>query len=92
MVTPGGEEPEPQNAKWRGDYIARVLKNPALVGLGQPHKLDEKRMPVAEGAPIEDHYPRIISDKDFEAIRLAAQTIKVLNVDAIFFWDGLKDF
>jgi len=73
--------------QWRGDYIARILKNPALIGACQPHKLNEEGIAVREGAPIEGHYPRIITDKEFEAIRDGLQIRRLLGKGI-----GARDF
>jgi hypothetical protein len=47
---------------WRGSYINKILRNRAVIGEFQPHKLvDGKRQPV--GDPIPDYFPPAI-DKD----------------------------
>ena len=49
------------SAGWRKSYIDKILRNPAVIGEFQPHKMiNGKRTPTGE--PIPDYYPRIISD------------------------------
>jgi DNA invertase Pin-like site-specific DNA recombinase len=60
---------------WHKSYIQKILHNRAVLGEFQPHKmLNKKRIPV--GNPIEDYYPRIISDYDFYSVqeRMKANT------------------
>jgi DNA invertase Pin-like site-specific DNA recombinase len=49
---------------WHQSYLAKTLKNRAVVGEFQPHlKIDGKRVP--EGDPIPGYFPAIISEELF---------------------------
>ena len=49
---------------WYDSYIKKILKNPAVYGQFQPHKMVEgKRVP--DGEPIADYFPAIISKERF---------------------------
>jgi len=49
---------------WYMSYIRKILTNPSVYGFFQPHiKVDGKQ--VADGNPIEDYYPSIISKDRF---------------------------
>jgi DNA invertase Pin-like site-specific DNA recombinase len=58
-----GDGWKPKNG-WRKSYIDKILRNPAVIGLFQPHrKINGKRVPVGE--PINNYYPRVIPDELF---------------------------
>lgn len=61
----------PENPQWHGNYIAKTLRNRALIGWVQPEKSDEKGNFHPEGDPLEGHYPRIISDGEFDRLQAA---------------------
>ena len=49
---------------WHRSYIAKTLANRAVLGEFQPHvKVDGKR--IAEGEPISDYFPAIVSEEIF---------------------------
>lgn len=54
-------------AGWTTTRIAKIIKNRAVIGEHQPCRYDGgtygKR--VADGAPISDYFPRIVSDEEF---------------------------
>jgi DNA invertase Pin-like site-specific DNA recombinase len=50
--------------KWNQSFVAKILKNPAVYGMFQPHsRASGKREAV--GDPIEDYFPAIISRDTF---------------------------
>lgn len=55
-------------AGWTTTRVAKIIKNRAVIGEHQPCRYDGgaygKR--VAEGAPIPDYFPRVVSDEEFE--------------------------
>ena len=55
-------------AGWSTTRIAKIIKNRAVVGIHQPCRYEGgaygKRVP--DGAPINDYFPRIVSDEEFE--------------------------
>ncbi|CAN5641971.1 hypothetical protein BH09VER1_BH09VER1_16070 [soil metagenome] len=54
---------------WHKTYIRKILSNPAVVGEGQPYKIDKTvpghRVPV--GDPIDGYYPRAVSAELWQA-------------------------
>jgi DNA invertase Pin-like site-specific DNA recombinase len=49
---------------WHRSYVAKILKNRAVLGEFQPHvKVDGKRIP--DGDPIAEYFPAIISEELF---------------------------
>lgn len=52
---------------WNSSYVQKVLNDRAVLGELQPHRFDESGSRVADGEPIPDYYPRIISDNVFYA-------------------------
>lgn len=53
---------------WRDSYVAKILRNRAVIGECQPHvKKDGKREPVGE--PIADYFPPIVSEEVFHAVQ-----------------------
>jgi DNA invertase Pin-like site-specific DNA recombinase len=62
-----GEGWKPKNG-WRKSYIDKILRNPACIGLFQPHrKVNGKRVPVGE--LIKGYYPRAVSDELFYRVQ-----------------------
>lgn len=52
---------------WHPASVEKIVKNPALRGVYQPHWLDG----TPEGEPIADFYPRVMSDEDWWAMQWA---------------------
>lgn len=53
---------------WQKSYILKILSNEAVIGKFQPHRMENrKRIPV--GDPVDDYFPRIISDNLFFAVQ-----------------------
>jgi len=53
---------------WRASYIKKILSNPAVIGIYQPHrKIEGKREPI--GDPISDYYPVVIASEVFNAVQ-----------------------
>lgn len=53
---------------WHASYITKIIKNRALIGEFQPHRMEQrKRVPVGE--PIQDYYPRILNDEEFALLQ-----------------------
>jgi DNA invertase Pin-like site-specific DNA recombinase len=60
---------------WHKSYIQKILHNRAVLGEFQPHTLkNRKRVPAGE--PVEDYYPKIISESYFYKVqeRMKANT------------------
>ncbi len=56
---------------WHLSYVAKILKNRAVIGEFQPHKLSNgARRP--DGEPIEDYFPAIIEDDVFYRAQLGS--------------------
>lgn len=62
--------------KWHDSYVQKILRNPAVYGLYQPHTLVremvegrmlKRRKPV--GDPIAGYYPVVVSQKDFDKVQ-----------------------
>jgi DNA invertase Pin-like site-specific DNA recombinase len=61
---------------WHGSYLAKTLKNRAVLGEFQPHiKLDGKRIP--EGPPILGYFPAIVSEELFFQARHSSSQRKI---------------
>jgi DNA invertase Pin-like site-specific DNA recombinase len=53
---------------WYESYISKIIKNRALIGEFQPHRVEEgKRVP--DGDPIVNYFPRVISDEEFAVLQ-----------------------
>jgi len=72
---------------WRESYVKKILKNRAVIGEFQPHKLlNGKRQPIGE--PILDYYPSIVDTDIFyrvqeqlrQNVHKGGQTGKVSNL------------
>lgn len=60
---------------WHRSYVAKILKNRAVMGEYQPHQGHATdRQPV--GDPIPDYFPQIISEEDFYRARKAIESRK----------------
>jgi DNA invertase Pin-like site-specific DNA recombinase len=60
---------------WRISYIKKILRNPAVMGVYQPHVREGgKRVP--DGPPIPDYYPQVVDPVLFAALQaqMAANT------------------
>lgn len=54
--------------KWRDSYVKKILRNPATIGIYQPHRyIGRKRLP--HGEPIADYFPVIVDPKVFFAVQ-----------------------
>jgi DNA invertase Pin-like site-specific DNA recombinase len=54
---------------WHFSFISKVLKNPAVYGLFQPHKVvDGRRRP--DGDPIQNYFPAIVEQSIFNRVQL----------------------
>jgi hypothetical protein len=53
-----------RSTNWHQSYIQKILQNRSVIGEFQPHRmLNGKRIPI--GNPIEDYFPRIVTDEQF---------------------------
>jgi len=53
---------------WRTSYIKKIITNPAVIGIYQPHsRTSGERVPI--GDPIPDYYPEIVSPDLFYAVQ-----------------------
>lgn len=60
--------PKRDGQTWYGSYVTKILRNRALIGEFQPHKMiNGKRVP--SGEPISNYFPRILSDEDFASVQ-----------------------
>ena len=58
--------------KWNQSFVAKILKNPAVYGMFQPHsRVSGKQQAV--GDPIEDYFPAIISHDTFNLAQSRAE-------------------
>ena len=58
--------------KWNQSFVAKILKNPAVYGVFQPHsRVNGKQEAV--GDPIEDYFPTIISQDTFNLAQSRAE-------------------
>jgi DNA invertase Pin-like site-specific DNA recombinase len=58
--------------KWNQSFVAKILKNPAVYGMFQPHsRVNGKQEAV--GNPIEDYFPAIISQDTFNLAQSRAK-------------------
>lgn len=56
--------------KWHKSYLTKILTNPAVYGVFQPHKMVEgKRVP--DGKPIPDYFPPVVSEDVFSLAQSA---------------------
>lgn len=53
------------NKGWHKSYVQKILNNPAVCGVFNPHKMVEGKR-VATDIIVEDYFPVIISKSDFE--------------------------
>ena len=74
-----GEKPWGHGREWHGGTVTKFTDNGALIGRFQPCTVErkivdgvrrERRIPVGE--PIEDYYPRVISDELWQRARQAS--------------------
>ena len=56
---------------WQRTYIAKILKNPAVLGIFTPHTLEYEGNKRARKAlaPVDDYFPRVVSDDDWKHVR-----------------------
>lgn len=53
---------------WHMSYVVKILKNRAVLGKFQPHKVvNDKRHP--DGDPIENYFPAIVSEETFYRVQ-----------------------
>jgi DNA invertase Pin-like site-specific DNA recombinase len=74
-----GRKPFGDNRAWSPEYVQKILRNRAVLGEYQPHKLvTEKRrygkevktkVRVKVGEPIFDYYPPVVSPSEWKAAR-----------------------
>jgi len=70
-----GEKPWTHGREWHGGTVQKLTDNEALIGRYQPHRIekrDGKVVRVPLGEPIENYYPRIISDDLWQRARAAS--------------------
>jgi hypothetical protein len=53
---------------WYESYIAKIVKNRALIGEFQPHRM-ENRKRVPDGEPVQGYFPRLLSDEEFALLQ-----------------------
>jgi DNA invertase Pin-like site-specific DNA recombinase len=53
---------------WVDSYVQKILTNPAVMGVFQPHKkTDNKRVPI--GDPIKNYFPEVIDEDLYYAVQ-----------------------
>jgi DNA invertase Pin-like site-specific DNA recombinase len=58
------------NAKgWRSSYVAKILKNRAVLGEFQPHRWVDGSRRVPDGDPVQNYYPQIIDEASFYRVQ-----------------------
>ncbi len=60
-----------RGSQWHRSYIAKILRNPSVVGTYVPHRIEyvngtRKRIPLA---PIENYYPPVVQQQAFEDVQ-----------------------
>jgi DNA invertase Pin-like site-specific DNA recombinase len=64
-----GIPPIGRTGEWDRGYVGKILNNPAVYGLYQPHIGNKKRKP--EGEPVPGYYPAVIEESLFHAAQSA---------------------
>ncbi len=65
---------------WRSSYITKLLHgNEALIGIYQPHKMDEEGKRVPDGEPIPDYYPPAIDKKIYYEVQAVIKANSKMN-------------
>lgn len=57
---------------WHASYILKILRNPAVIGTFQPHKIthvDGKKKRVPHGEPIPGYFPEVIEPSLFYQVK-----------------------
>jgi hypothetical protein len=57
------------SGKWSVSTIKKITSNRALLGEYQPHRLVDGNQRVPDGDVIADYYPRILDDKEWNALQ-----------------------
>ncbi|MPY73095.1 MAG: recombinase family protein [Alphaproteobacteria bacterium] len=75
-IEPFGDGPsEARKANgWHASYIQKILRNEAVISRFQPMKVSYdggKKQRVPDGPPLDDYFPRVISDSDFYRVKRA---------------------
>ncbi len=60
-------------SKWNGTYIQMILKDRAVLGEFQPHKLDANGKRVPDGPPIKNYFPAVIDQRLFDRAQAAGK-------------------
>jgi DNA invertase Pin-like site-specific DNA recombinase len=58
--------------RWSHAYVTKILSSRTVIGEKQPHVMQDGK-PVAEGPPISNYYPAIISEAEWHATRGAVE-------------------
>jgi hypothetical protein len=81
---------------WHASYVHKILRNRAVLGAFQPHRMDIGRR-VPDGTVIQDYFPAVIDERTFgqaNAARLATggQTqSQISNLFAGLLYDGYSE-
>lgn len=59
-----GVQPFGSSKGWQISYVTKILKNRAVIGEFQPHRLVNGQR-IVEGAPIPDYFPPVINEQLF---------------------------
>jgi hypothetical protein len=73
---PTAKSPVPQ---WNTSYVNKILHDKSVLGIYQPMRFDERKSRVPAGDPIQDYFPRIISDDLFHRARYSQSHNKKAN-------------
>ncbi|MCO5147774.1 MAG: recombinase family protein [Aquamicrobium sp.] len=59
--------------RWHKSTIAKILRNAAVVGTYQPHRMADdgsgKRKRIPDGAPVEGYYPSVVDPQVFATVQ-----------------------
>ncbi|MHA6691587.1 recombinase family protein [Devosia sp. A449] len=70
MLNSQGSKPFGRSEGWHSSYVEKILKNRAVVGEFQPHRVvDGVSTPVGE--PIKGYFPAVISEDKFLLVQVA---------------------
>ncbi len=67
-----GVKPFNKSNGWHDSYIARILSNPAVIGVYQPRRYEYqegRRVRVNDGEPVEGYFPQVVEPGIFYSIK-----------------------
>lgn len=86
---------KPRGNGWHDSYVKKILESRATLGEFQPHKIDkETRMRVPDGEPIEDYFPPVITQQQWDdahtrtSVPRGPRQNKITNLFSGLVYDG----